>query len=86
MKTRVYSFLVHAHLLQHNDQYNYVIIVPDRTKFEREKHKKLVVKLKERQTKSESGLIIQNSAVVARPSHPDKQSSTERTNHPTQSS
>ena len=75
-----------THLLQHNDQYNDVFIVPDRTKFEREKHKKLVVKLKERQTKGESGLIIQNSAVVARPSHPDKQSSTERTNHPTQSS
>ena len=44
------------------------------------------MKLKERQTKGESGLIIQNSAVVARPSHPDKQSFTERTNHPTQSS
>ena len=47
--------LSHAHLLRHNDQYSDVFIVPDRTKFEREKHKKLVAELKERRTKGESG-------------------------------
>ena len=33
------SILSHAYLLCHNDQYSDVFIVPDRTKFEREKQK-----------------------------------------------
>ena len=33
------SILSYAHLLCHYDQYSDVFIVPDRTKFEREKHK-----------------------------------------------
>ena len=41
------------------------------------------MKLKERCSKGESGLIIQNGAVVARPPCPDNQSSAERTKHPT---
>ena len=63
-----------------------MFIAPDRTKFEREKHRKLVVELKERRSRGESGLIIRNGAVVTRPPCPDNQSSTERANHPTQSS
>ena len=49
-------------------------------------YRKLVVELKERRSRGESGLIIRNGAVVTRPSRPDNQSSTERANHPTQSS
>ena len=45
-----------AHLLWHNDQYNDVFTVPDRLiKFERERHRKLVVGLKERHSRGESG-------------------------------
>ena len=80
------SILSHAHLLRHNDQYSDVFIVPDRTKFEREKHKKLVAELKERRTKGESGLIIRNGAIVARPPRPGSNPTTNVTNHPTQSS
>ena len=50
--------LSYAHLLRHNDRYNDVFIAPDRTKFEREKHRKLVGELKERCSRGESGLII----------------------------
>ena len=70
----------------HNDYYSDVFIVPDRTKFEREKHKKLVAERKERRTKGESGLIIRNGAIVARPPRPGSNPTTNVTNHPTQSS
>ena len=50
--------LSHAHLLCHNDQYNNIFIVPDTTKF---------AELKERFSRDDSGLIIRNGAVVARP-------------------
>ena len=86
MRTIKDVFLSHAHLLWHNDHYNDVFIVPNKNKFERENHRKLVVELKERSSRGESGLIIQNGAVVARPSRSDNQSPTERTNHPAQSS
>ena len=78
--------LSRTHLLRHNDQYSDVFIAPDRTKFEREKHKKLVTELKERRSRGESGLIIRNGAVVARPPRPSKKLTTEGTNHLTQSS
>ena len=80
------SILSRAYLLHHNDQYSDVFIVPDRTKFEREKHKKLVAELKERCTKGESDLITRNGAIVARPPRPGSNSTTNVTNHPTQSS
>ena len=70
------SILSHTYLLCHNDQYSDVFIVPDRTKFEREKHKKLVAERKERHTKGESSLIIRNGAIVARPPWPGSNSTT----------
>ena len=48
--------------------------------------KKLVAELKERCTKGESGLIIRNGAIVARPPQPGSNPTTNVTNHPTQSS
>ena len=42
--------LSHMYLLQGNSQYSDIFIVPDRTKFERKKHKKLVEELKERRS------------------------------------
>ena len=80
------SILSHAHLLHHNDQYSDVFIVPDRTKFEGVKHKKLIAELKERCTKGESGLIIRNGAILARPPRPGSNPTTNVTNHPNQSS
>ena len=47
------------------DQYNEVYIVADKTKYEREKHKKLVNELKSRRSKGEKNLIIQNGNIVA---------------------
>ena len=86
MRTIKDLFLSHAHLLWHNDHYNDVFIVPNKNKFEWKNHRKLVVELKERSSRGESGLIIQNGAVVARPSRSDNQSPPERTNHPAQPS
>ena len=47
------------------DQYNEVYIVADKTKYEREKHKKLVNELKSRRSKGEKNLIIRNGNIVA---------------------
>ena len=60
-----------------------LIIIPDSTKCEMEKHRKLVVEHKERHSRGESGLIIWIGAVVARPPCPDNQSpaAAERTNY-----
>ena len=40
--------LSQSYLLRGNSQYGDIFIVPDRTKFERKKHKKLVEELKEK--------------------------------------
>ena len=42
-----------------------MFIALDKTKFEREKHRKLVVELKEKHSRGKSGLIIRNGAVTA---------------------
>ena len=51
--------------LRRFDQYNEVYIVADKTKYEREKHKKLVNELKSRRSKGEKNLIIRNGNIVA---------------------
>ena len=79
------SFLVHIYYVTMINIVMYLLF-SDRTKFEREKHKKLVAELKERRTKGESGLIIRNGAIVARPPRPGSNPTNNVTNHPTQSS
>ena len=75
-----------SNLLRHHDQYKGVFLAPDRTKFEREKHAKLVNELKERKTKGETNLIIRNGSIVSRPTHPANNQSSQGSNHSSQSS
>ena len=59
--------LSRSYLLRHNDSYKNVFIVPDRTKFEREKHRKLVSELRSRRSQGETNLVIRNGAVITKP-------------------
>ena len=49
-----------------NSQYSDIFIVPDRTKFEREKHKKLVEELKERRSQGAKDLVICNGVIMSK--------------------
>jgi len=60
------SIVSRSHLLRQHDRYKSVFIVPDRTKLEREKHKRVVEELKRRRTNGEKGLIIRNGHIVIR--------------------
>ena len=61
------TVLSHSHQLCNKDAYKNVFISPDRTKFEREKHKNLVSELKNRRLKGEKDLVIRNGAIVTKP-------------------
>ena len=63
------SILSCSHKLRNHDQYKCVYIVSDKTKFEREKHKKLVDELKQRRADGETNLIIRNGSIITRPHH-----------------
>ena len=58
--------LSRSYLLRHNDSYKNVFIAPDRTKFEREKHRKLVSELRSRHSKGETSLVICNGAITTK--------------------
>ena len=61
------TVLSRLHQLRNKDAYKNVFIAPDRTKFEREKHKNLVSELKNRRSKGEKDLVIRNGAIVTKP-------------------
>ena len=61
------TLLSRSYLLRHNDSYKNVFIAPDRTRFEREKHKKLLSELKHRCSQGEVDLIIRNGAIITKP-------------------
>ena len=46
------------------DKYKKVYIAPDRTKFERQKHQKLVEELKRRRSNGEQNLVIRNGSII----------------------
>ena len=58
--------LSQSYLLRGNSQYSDIFIVPDRTKFEREKHKKLVEELKERHSQGPKDLVIRNGVITSK--------------------
>ena len=60
------TVLSHSHQLCKKDAYKNVFISPDRTKFEREKHKNLVSGLKNRRLNGEKDLVIRNGAIVTK--------------------
>ena len=58
--------LSHSHFLKHHEQYNKVYLVPDRTKLERTKHKRVVEELKRRKANGETNLLIHNGVITER--------------------
>lgn len=78
--------LSRSYLLHRNSQYSKVFVTPDRTKFEREKHKKLVNELKERRSQGENDLVIRNGIIVVKQSRPTNRSSNQKPETPIQSS
>lgn len=78
--------LSQSYLLHRNSQYSKVFIAPDRTRFEREKHKKLVEKLKERRSQGEKNLMIRDGVIISKHPRPVDQSSTHAGETPVQSS
>ena len=83
VKTTVIS---RSNLLRHHDKFERVFIAPDRTKFEREKHAKLVNELRERKTKGETNLIIRNGCIITRPSRTASNPPSRGIDHSSQSS
>ena len=65
-KTKRLLFLIQMCCIITN-QFERVFIASDRTKFEWEKHVKLVNELKERKAKRETNLIIINGCIIFRP-------------------
>ena len=58
--------LSHSHFLKRHEQYNKVYLVPDRTRLERAKHKRVVDELKQRKANGETNLIIRNGIISQR--------------------
>ena len=50
--------------LRQHDKYENIYIAPDKTKFERVKHKRLVDELKQRWAKGETDLVIPNGSII----------------------
>ena len=63
------SILSSSYKLCNHDQYKHVYIVADKTKFERDKHKRLVDELKQRRADGETNMIIRNGSIITRPQH-----------------
>ena len=59
------SILFQSGKLHNFDQHKNVYIAPDRTKMEREKHRKLVDELKRRRSSGEQNLVIRNGVIVS---------------------
>ena len=78
--------LLQSYLLRRNSQHSNVFMAPDRTKFEREKHKKLVEELKERRSQGAKDLVIRNGVIISKHSRPASQPSTIRGETSVQSS
>jgi len=64
------TILYQSGKLRKHDQFKNVYIIPDRTKFEREKHQKLVAELKQRRSNGEQNLVIRNGSIVVFSCHP----------------
>ena len=56
----------HSHYLRRHSQFKNIYVSSDMTKFQRQKHKKLVQELKKRRERGERNLIILNGEIVMR--------------------
>ena len=54
----------HNHYLRRHSEYKDVYITTDMTKYQRDKHRKLVQELKQRRGNGEKGLMILNGEIV----------------------
>ena len=70
--------LSHSHFLKRHEQYNNIIlyIVPDRTRLERIKHKRVVEELKRRRANGETNLMIRNGSILQRQPRANVQATT----------
>ena len=61
------EFIVsHSYYLRRHSQYKNIYVSTDMTKFQRDKHRKLVQELKQRRERGEKNLIILNGEIVLR--------------------
>ena len=58
------TLIARSSQLRRHDKYENIYMVPDKTKFERAKHKRLVDKLKQRRAKGEVDLVIRNGSIM----------------------
>jgi len=58
--------LSHSYFLKHHEQYNKVYLVPDKTRLEPTKHKRVVDELKQRKANRETNMIIRNGVISQR--------------------
>ena len=65
-ETAVWELLSRAPKLRFHTQYKSTFIAPDMTRFQQEKHKKLVDELRKRRQQGEQNLIIKNGLIVRR--------------------
>ena len=56
----------HSHFLKRHEQFNRTYLVPDRTRLECAKHKRIVDELKQRKANGETFLIIRNGVISQR--------------------
>ena len=74
--THIANILSRAPSLQHHAQYKNIYIVPDMTKFQREKRRKLVDELRSRKPNGETNPIISNGVIVTKKPHNQNASNT----------
>ena len=72
------TLLTRSGQIRHYDKYKEIYIAPDKTKFERAKHKKLVEELKQRRARGESNLIIRNGNIVSKRSRSHSTTNTDQ--------
>ena len=80
------TLLKNVNLLHHHDQFERVFIASNQTKFEWEKHVKLINELKERKAKGETNLIIRHVCVISRPTRTANNPCSRGIDHSSQSS
>jgi len=61
-----FELLSRSFLLFRSESYKNVYLAPDRTKFEREKHKKLMTELRFRRSQGETSLVTRNGVIVTK--------------------
>jgi len=75
------EILSRSGMLRKQEQYSRVYVAPDRTKFERQKHRKLVDEMKHRRQNGEKNLAIRNGIIVTLPVRSNPTSTKDSSQH-----